>query len=106
VLLQQLERNDLERTFVCAGEHDWSRNVAFQQFEPSSRANAPAVAGLQAGEIHIRSRCREVVPDKLAVAQKGFGDFDAHRVAAHVVGTGIAMPVPKKAGYRRIRTWP
>ena len=106
MLLQQLERNDLERTFVRTGEYDRSRNFLLQQFEPSSRANAPAVAGLQAGEIHVWSRRREVVTHELAVAQKRFSDFDANGVAAHVVDTGIAMPVSKKAGNRRMRTWP
>ena len=104
VLLQQLERNDFERTLVCACEHHGRGDVAFQQFEPASSAYAPAVARFETRKSKLRAGRGKVVSHQLAVLEKSFSHLDAHGVAADVFLACIAMSVAEKPGERRVGT--
>lgn len=100
MLLEQGERHDFEGARVGGGKGHWCRDPCEQRFLPTGGAHAPAVAGLQAGEIVVGHRRGEVVAGGAAEGEKLGGDLDAHGVAAVVVGAGVAMAVAEKAGER------
>lgn len=100
VLSQHLEGHDFERARMRGGECDWRVRAALDTFEPARGAHAPPVAGLQAGEFELRPWRREVVADLATEREKVRGHLHAHRVAAVVLGTGVAAAVAKKSGHR------
>ena len=68
---------------------------------PAGRAEAPLVAGLQPGEAVLRHRRQQVVPLAEREVEELLGHAGAHRVRAHVLGTGVAAPVAEESGEGR-----
>ena len=56
IFLQQFHGNDFQRADMRSFQMDSGRHVVFRCFQPSARTQAPAVAGLQAGEVVFRHR--------------------------------------------------
>lgn len=63
MLLQQLERHDVEGTLVRAREHDGGRRAVQVRAQPVGRRDAPPVTRIQPGEPVLRHRRAEVVAD-------------------------------------------
>ena len=78
------------------------RHTGFQSLLPSHGAQAPAVAGADAGESVLRHRRRKVVTLHLTERQKLGGCFDADQMQAEILGAGIAAPIAIEARQRRI----
>src|SRR5690606_26480181 len=70
--------------------------------EPARRAQAPAVAGHEAGEAELRLRGRQVVAAEAGEPEERRRDLDTYSVRAHVLGAGVAAAVPKEAGQRAL----
>lgn len=93
VLLEHFERNYVEGTFVCRGQHDGRRCSVLMREEPIPRRDAPAVAGHQTWETVLRHRADQIVPDAALVFEELGRDDSTDRVAVDVLGAGIAAPV-------------
>lgn len=61
VSLQIHEIDELECGFVGGFQHDLRSGPGFEGFLPAGGAEAPLVAGIQAGEAEFRARGAEVV---------------------------------------------
>ena len=68
--------------------------------EPAGGADAPAVAGFEAGETVLRHRGEEIVAEGLGGCEEGRVDDAADGVDAVVVGAGVAAAVAVEAGHR------
>ena len=67
---------------------------------PTLDANAPAVAGFEAGEAVLGTRGDQVVSNLNLVLQKLFGDDRANGVFTQILRAGVALAVAVKAGER------
>ena len=65
---------------------------------PARGADTPAVTGLQTRKIVVGHRGGEIVAGVTAEGQELGGDLNADRVAAVVIGAGVALAVAEKAG--------
>ena len=100
VLPQRLQRDELEDRLVGRGQHHRCGRSVTVGARPVDRGHAPPVARHQAGEGVLRHRRGQVVADAPLVAQELLGHHRADRVAAEVLGTGVAASVPEEAGHR------
>ena len=100
VLLQFVERHDAQRCRMGGFEHDLRGGVAVERFLPAGGAQAPAVAGLQAGKAILRQGGAEIVAVGLGKGQERRGRDHADRVQADILGAGIAAAVAIEAGDR------
>src|SRR5262245_38552415 len=96
--LQVLELAVGERRLVRRLEHDLGRYAGLEGLLPARRAQAPLVAGLQAGESGTRRR--EVVAARLGERQELGCHPDAHRVHAEIVGARATRAVAIEARHR------
>ena len=85
---------------VGAGEDDLGGGAGFPGFLPALGAEAPAVAGVEAGEAELGARGGEVVAAGAGEGEEVVGDADADGVAAAVGGAGVAAAVAEEAGHR------
>ena len=69
-----------------AGEHDLGRRAGLPGLAPALGAEAPAVAGAEAGEAELGPRGGEVVAAPAGEGEELLGDADADGVAAAVLG--------------------
>jgi hypothetical protein len=99
VLDEELEWNDLERVFVGGFEDDGAGGSNPLDLEPSGRADAPAVAGFEAGKTKLRHRSAEVVAESLGGFEKRSVDDAADRVDAVIVRAGLATAAAVEAGH-------
>lgn len=81
-------------------EDDGAGVAGVEGFFPASRANAPAIAGLESGESVKRHRGAEVIAARLAEGEEFFVHFAADRVAAAVLGPHLAFAVAIESGDR------
>lgn len=102
VLDEDLEGDDLEGFLVRGFEHDSAGSAGLLHLEPARRADAPAVAGLEALEAELGPGCREIVAERFRRFEKGSIDDAADGVDAEVVRAGIATTITVEPG-RRIR---
>src|SRR5690606_31103818 len=100
VLLQHLERDDLERPLVRRREHDRCGGSDVARTQPVDRRDAPTVAGDETREVVVRHRRGEVVADAALVSEELGADDSTHRVAADVLGTCRAAAVAIEARER------
>jgi len=88
----------------CAQDH--ARGLAcLEGFLPARRAQAPAVARLQAGKAEFRQGSRKVIAPGFGKTQKGVAHHRADRVAADILGAGVATAVAEKASQRWCCQW-
>ena len=100
VLLERLERHELERALVRRRQHDVGRDAVLVGAPPVERGHAPAVAGHQPREAVLRHRRRQVVADAALVLEELRRHDRADRVAADVLDAAAAATVPVEAGDR------
>src|SRR5690349_754853 len=94
---QDLDRHHVEGTGMGGAENDLRGAAGLVGLEPARRAQAPAIACIQAGEAPVGTRGREVVADALREVEKLRSQDDANRVAAEILGAGGAAAVPVEA---------
>src|SRR6185503_4423304 len=104
VLLQVIERNDLQGHRMGGLEHHLGGAAGIERLLPARRAQAPAVARLEAGEAVLRHRRREVVAPGFREGEELRRHDDANRVQAHVLAAGVATGIAIEAGQRLSRT--
>ncbi len=75
MLLQRLEGNNGQRGCVGRLEADLRRLARFAGFKPAARAEAPVVAGPQAGKVILRNGRREIVAARFGKFEKFFPYF-------------------------------
>src|SRR5262249_11591363 len=97
------ERAVAQRALVGGAQHHARRLLGLDRFLPARRAQAPAVAGLEAGKAVGRQRCREIVAARLGKFEKLGGRQHAHRVAADVVHAGVAAAIAIEPRHRAQR---
>jgi len=100
VLDQKLERNDLEGVFVSGLEDDRAGGSGLLDLEPAGRADAPAVAGFEAGEAKLRQRGTEIVAQSLGGFKEWSVDDAADGVDAMVFGARLATARAVKTRHR------
>ena len=92
VLLEQVERHEIERALVGRGEDDEGGDALLVRPQPRLGRHAPAVAGLKAGKVVLGRRRAQVVPDAPLILEELPADDGADRVTPEVTGTGAAAP--------------
>lgn len=90
-----------ESRFVGGGEDDLGSEAGVEGFLPAWGTEAPAVAGLEAGEAPLQVGRGKVVADRLGERQEVGRHDDANGMRADVFGTRIAVAIAEKAGHRR-----
>src|SRR5438270_3347537 len=90
VFLQEIERHDLQRRLMRSHQLHFGRLAGLEGLLPARRAQAPAIAGLEAREADLRHRGREIVAGRLRENEELGIDMRAHRVHAKIVGAGVA----------------
>ena len=90
----------VERALVSGSQHDPRRLPGIERLLPTWSAEAPAIAGLEAGKAVLRNRRRQIVAARFGEPQKLGGRDNADRVAPHVLPAGVAAAVPEKARHR------
>lgn len=98
--LEILERHELESRRVRSLEINGRGAIGFESGLPTRNADAPFVAWLESGETPLRNRRDQVVAVENGKIEKLAGDFHADSMQTDVFGTGPAIPVAKKSGYR------
>jgi Golgi nucleoside diphosphatase len=81
-------------------EINWWCDIVFQSIFPSRHANAPLVAGFQAGEAPFRVRCDQIVAIEHRKIEKFSRGLNTNRVQSHVLRTGAAVTVAVESGHR------
>ena len=89
-----------QRAGLGGAQHDVRCVAGFQRLLPARRAQAPAVRRLQPVETEFRMRGGQVVAGALAEGEEIVGHHRADRVAADVLGRGVAAAVAEEAGQR------
>ena|SRR5271165_729455 len=94
------QRAVAQSTLVGGTQNHARRLARFEGFLPTRRAQAPAVAGFEAGKAEFRHWCREVIAARFGKIEKLGRRYDANRVAADVINPGVAAAVPIKSRHR------
>ena len=103
MLDQEFKGDNLEGSLMGGFEDDGAGSSRLLDLEPTGGANAPAVAGFEAGESVLRHRGAEVVTQLLGDAKELFSDDAADGVDTEVVRAGVATAVAVEAGRRILR---
>ena len=101
VVLQHPERGDRQGHFVRRLQHHLRRGAGLEGLHPARRAQAPAVARLQAREARLRRR--QIVADALRERQELGGHHRADGVQANIVRASLAAAVAEESGHRPSR---
>ena len=103
MLDQEFKGDNLEGSLMGGFEDDGAGSSRLLDLEPTGGANAPAVAGSEAGESVLRHGCAEIVAKGLGDAEELFVDDAADGVDTEVVGACVATVVAVEAGRRILR---
>jgi hypothetical protein len=103
VLNEKLEGNDFEGVLVGGFEDDRAARASLLDLKPTRSTDAPAVAGLEAGEFILRHGGGEVVAKSLGGCEEGSVNDATNGVHARVVGTCFAATGAVEAGRRVFR---
>ena len=93
------EIDPFEGGFVSGGEGDGWGAAGIEGFFPTGDAEAPAVAGFEAGEVPLGSGGGEVVAAEVGEIEKFLGGLNADGVQADIAGAGAAVAVAVEAGH-------
>lgn len=99
VFLEVVEFDKLERDDRGGFEVHLGSASVIEGFLPAEDAEAPGVAGFQAGKGKLRSWSAEVVPAVLAELQKLGGELGADAVESLITGSGPATTIAKESGH-------
>jgi hypothetical protein len=80
-------------------QHHPRRTVRLECFLPTGCAQAPAIAGLQAGKAVLGNGRRKIVPAGFREFEKGRSHYRADRMTAPILATRIAAAIPEKTGH-------
>src|SRR6056297_1827550 len=97
---ERVEIDGLKRFLMRRVEDDGRRDSSVEGFFPAVHAQAPPVAGGEAGEVVHGPRRREVVAARLREGEKVGCHLSADDVGAVVVGAGPARAVAVESGHR------
>ena len=100
VLDEELEGDDLEGVLVGGFEDDGAGCSGLLDLQPAGGADAPAVAGFEAGEAVLGHGGGEIVAEGFGGGEEGRIDDAADGVDAVVVGAGLAAAGAVEAGHR------
>ena len=98
--LEVFEGDEFEGVDVGGFEDDWGCEVGFEGFGPTRDAEAPVVAGFEAGEVVFGDGGGEVVAAAAGEEEEFFGHNGADGVEAFVIRAGAAVAVAVEAGER------
>jgi hypothetical protein len=96
-LEQRFERERFEHVFVGRFEANGGADSGVEGAFEGAHADAPAVAGFEAGEAEFRARGDEIVAYGGLVEQELLIHQDAHGVLAEIVWPGVAFAVAIEA---------
>jgi hypothetical protein len=99
VLDEELERNDLEGSFVRGFKDDGTGGSRLLDFQPSGSTDAPAIARLEAGKTELRHGSAEVIAESLRGFKKRSIDDAADGVDAVIVGGSLAAASAVEASH-------
>src|SRR5882672_3740821 len=100
--LEGVDGHVLEDVLVGRLEHDLWRPARLVGLDPAEHVQAPAVAGLQSLEAHLRPRRGEVVAALAAELQELPGHLDAHQVRHALRAVGGAAAIAEETGERSV----
>lgn len=100
VLLQSIERDDLERPLMRGLEYDIGRRAIHMRSKPVRCGHTPAITRDEPREPILRHRRDQVVADAVLMFEELRGDNRADRVAAGILGTRVTAPIAEESGER------
>ena len=98
VLDEFVKRHELERGLMCGGQADLGGYTGVERLFPTGGAKAPAIAGLEAGEVPLWTGGDEIVAAGEGEGEEVVAGFDADGVDARVLRTGVTAAVTVKPG--------
>lgn len=99
VLDEDVEGDEAEGVFMGGFEDDGAGGAGVEDLLPAGGADAPVVAGFEAGKAMFRHGSGEIVAEALGGGEEVGGDDGADGVDAKVVGAGVAAAVAIEAGH-------
>ena len=81
---------------MSSPQHHAGRATRLQCFAPAGRAQAPAVAGPEAGKAELGQGRRKIIAARIGKLEKLGSNNDTHRVASDVFSIGVAATVAKE----------
>ncbi len=105
MLLEQLQRDDLQGLFVGRRDDDGTGDPLIGSVLPSLCTHAPPIPWGKARETVLGNGCDKVVPLGSRKLQELLGHDATNRVKAPVAPVGIAAPVPEPARQGVHRAW-
>ncbi len=90
---------------MCGLQMHFGCAALIMGLQKTTRTQAPAVAGLETGKVKLWPRRAQVIADIFRIGQKFGCHHGADRMAALILGTGIARAIPKEPGQRFPRAW-
>ena len=99
---QRFQIHEFQHGDMAGFQHDGTGVTGFGRLRPAPHADAPAVAGRQAGEIIFGARRDEVVALKRQKFKKGLGDLAADGVQPAILRSGAAIAIAIKPGDGRL----
>src|SRR5689334_17687320 len=100
MLLQILERDDLQSGLVRCSQHYRRSRAGLERLLPARRTQAPAVVGFEPGKAMSGLRCGQIIASLAPEFQKRGGHLCAYDMAADVLRAGMAAAVAEKASQR------
>jgi hypothetical protein len=97
---EDLKRNDAEGSFVRSFKHDRAASSGLLNLEPASGAEAPAVAGFEAGKAELRHRGREIVAELTGDAEEFLSNNAADGVDPEVVRSRLTAAGAVETSHR------
>lgn len=100
MFFQSVKRDDLKRSLMGGCKDDVGCGAVLVRLQPVGCRHTPPIAGREPRESILRHRRDQVVADPPLVLEKLGGYDRTDRVAAEVLRTGVATPIPEKTGDR------
>jgi hypothetical protein len=101
---EKFKGNDAESVLVSCFEDDRAGCSGPLDLEPAGGTDAPAVAGLEAGESVLRHGGGEIVAERFGGGEEWGVDDATDGVDTEIVGAGVAAAVAVEAGHRLAAT--
>src|ERR1039457_2998938 len=100
VFPERSERHDVESPFMGRRQHYVRGGAVAVSAQPVRRGHAPAFPWHEPGEPELRPRRAESVADTALMLEELSGHHRADRVAALILGPGVAAPISIEPGDR------
>ena len=96
---ERLERQIIEKAFVCGFKHERCNYARLMGLNPTGRTDAPLVARFEPREPELGVRSAEVVSDLFLKLEEFRRDPYAGGVFAGILAVGFTTPVPEEPGH-------